>query len=107
MIMSIHVLRWLVDIADEISSLNYANIVTDKTGTRLAQKDSKNMKKKTPKKSVYSRTHLVFSQGQISTFYKIMLKKKLLKMLGVEYISYHACPNDSILYRREYADKEI
>ena len=25
--------------------------------------------------------------------------KKLLKMLGVEYISYHACPNDCIIYR--------
>ena len=24
---------------------------------------------------------------------------KLLKMLGVEYISYHACPNYCILYR--------
>jgi len=33
--------------------------------------------------------------------------KKLLKMLGVEYISYHACPNDCILYRGEYAEKEI
>ena len=33
--------------------------------------------------------------------------KKLLKMLGVEYISYHACPNDCILYIGEYADKEI
>ena len=33
--------------------------------------------------------------------------KKLLKMLGVEYISYHACPNDCILYRGEYVDKEI
>ena len=33
--------------------------------------------------------------------------KKLLKILGVEYISYHACPNDCILYRGEYADKEI
>ena len=33
--------------------------------------------------------------------------KKLLKMLGVEYISYHACPNDCIIYRGEYADKEI
>ena len=33
--------------------------------------------------------------------------KKLLKMLGVEYISYRACPNDCILYRGEYADKEI
>ena len=33
--------------------------------------------------------------------------KKLLKMLGVEYISYHACPNDCILYRGEYADKDI
>ena len=32
-------------------------------------------------------------------------EKKLLKMLGVEYISYHACLNDSILYRGEYADK--
>ena len=33
--------------------------------------------------------------------------KKLLKMLGVEYVSYHACPNDYILYRGSYADKEI
>ena len=33
--------------------------------------------------------------------------KKLLKMLGVEYISYHACPNDCILYRGEYVDKDI
>ena len=33
--------------------------------------------------------------------------KQLLKMLGVEYISYHACPNDYILYRGEYANKEI
>ena len=33
--------------------------------------------------------------------------KKLLKMLGFEYISYHACPNDFILYKGEYADKEI
>lgn len=33
--------------------------------------------------------------------------KKLLKMLGVEYISYHACLNDCILYRGEYADKEL
>ena len=32
--------------------------------------------------------------------------KKLLKMLGVEYISYYACPNDCILYRGKYADKE-
>ena len=32
---------------------------------------------------------------------------KLLKMLGVEYISYHACPNDCIRYRGEYADKGI
>ena len=31
----------------------------------------------------------------------------MLKMLGVEYISYHVCPNDCILYRCEYADKEI
>ena len=28
-------------------------------------------------------------------------------MLGVTYISYHACLNDYILYRGEYADKEI
>lgn len=33
--------------------------------------------------------------------------KKLLKMLGIEYISYHACPNDCILYIREYVDKDI
>ena len=33
--------------------------------------------------------------------------KKLLKMLGFEYISYHACPNDCILYRGEYGDKDI
>ena len=33
--------------------------------------------------------------------------KKLLKMLGVECISYHACPNDCTLYRGEYADKEM
>ena len=32
--------------------------------------------------------------------------KKLSKMSGVEYISYHACPNDCILYRGEYADKD-
>ena len=25
--------------------------------------------------------------------------KQFLKMLGVEYISYHACPNDCIIYR--------
>ena len=34
-------------------------------------------------------------------------ENKLLKMLGVEYISYHACPNDCILYRGESAEKEI
>ena len=34
-------------------------------------------------------------------------EKQLLKMLGVEYISYHACPNDCILYIGEYVDKEI
>ena len=32
---------------------------------------------------------------------------KLLTMLGVEYISYHACQNDYILYRGEYSNKEI
>ena len=32
---------------------------------------------------------------------------KMLKMLGVEYISYYACSNDCILYRNEYADREI
>jgi hypothetical protein len=29
------------------------------------------------------------------------------KLLGVDYISYHACPNDCILYKNKYADKEI
>jgi hypothetical protein len=33
--------------------------------------------------------------------------KKMLKMLGVEYISYHACLNDCILYINEYVGKEI
>ena len=33
--------------------------------------------------------------------------KKLLKMLGVEYISYHACPNDCILYIGDNANKEM
>ena len=33
--------------------------------------------------------------------------KKLLKLLGVEYISNNACPNDCILYKGEYVDKEI
>ena len=32
---------------------------------------------------------------------------KMLKMLGVEYISYHACSNDYIPYRGDYVDKEI
>ena len=31
----------------------------------------------------------------------------MLKMLGVEYISYHVCHNYCIIYRGEYADKEI
>jgi hypothetical protein len=31
----------------------------------------------------------------------------MLKILGVEYISYHACLNDYILYRGEYENKEI
>jgi hypothetical protein len=34
-------------------------------------------------------------------------ENKLFIMLCVEYISYHACPNDFILYRGEYANKEI
>ena len=34
-------------------------------------------------------------------------EKEMLKILGVEYISYHACPNDYILYRGKYANKEI
>jgi hypothetical protein len=34
-------------------------------------------------------------------------ENQLFKMLGVEYISYHACLNDCILYRGEYEDKEI
>ena len=33
--------------------------------------------------------------------------KKLFKILCVEYISYHGCPNDFILYRGEYVYKEI
>jgi hypothetical protein len=33
--------------------------------------------------------------------------KKMLKMLGVKYIPYHSCPNDCILYRGEYVEKEI
>ena len=32
---------------------------------------------------------------------------KMLKMLGVEYISYHACLNDCILYINEYVDNDI
>jgi hypothetical protein len=32
---------------------------------------------------------------------------QMLKILGVEYISYHACPNDCIIYRVEYANKEM
>ena len=31
----------------------------------------------------------------------------MLKMLGVEYILCHSFPNDCILYRVEYADKDI
>ena len=34
-------------------------------------------------------------------------EKKMLKMLGVKYISYHVCLNDCILYRGEYAEKYI
>ena len=30
----------------------------------------------------------------------------MLKMLGVEYISYHACVNDCILYKDAYTNKE-
>ena len=33
-------------------------------------------------------------------------ENQMLKMLGVEYIPYHACSNDCILYKGEYADKE-
>ena len=33
--------------------------------------------------------------------------KKFLKMLGVEYVSYHACLDDCILYRGEYVVKEM
>jgi hypothetical protein len=31
----------------------------------------------------------------------------MMKMLGVEYISYHACLNDYIVYTNEYVDKNI
>ena len=34
-------------------------------------------------------------------------EKEMLKMLGVEYISYNVCPNYCILNRGEYVDKEI
>jgi hypothetical protein len=34
-------------------------------------------------------------------------ENKMLKMLGVEYISYHTCSNDFILYINEYVNKEI
>ena len=33
--------------------------------------------------------------------------KQMLKMLGVEYISYHVYPNDCILYRFEYTYIDI
>ena len=33
--------------------------------------------------------------------------KQMLKLLGVEYIPDHVCPNDCILYGGEYAYKEI
>jgi hypothetical protein len=29
------------------------------------------------------------------------------KMLGVDYISHHTCPNDCIIYRNTYVEKEI
>ena len=34
-------------------------------------------------------------------------ENEMLKILGFKYISYHMCPNDCILYRDEYVDKEI
>ena len=34
-------------------------------------------------------------------------ENQMFKMLGVEYIPYHACSNDCILYRDKYADKQI
>ena len=44
----------------------------------LAQKDSKNMKKHPKnKKCVFENALVFFSQAQISTFFKIMLKMKL------------------------------
>ena len=30
-----------------------------------------------------------------------------MNMLGIEYISYHTCTNDCILYRGKYMDKDI
>ena len=33
--------------------------------------------------------------------------KKMLKMLDVKYISYHACPYNCIIYRGKYGYKEI
>ena len=34
-------------------------------------------------------------------------EKKLFKMLGVQYISYHAYPNDCIIYKGEYAERDM
>ena len=34
-------------------------------------------------------------------------EKQMLKMLGVEYISYHICTNDCILCRNKYTYKKI
>ena len=63
--------------------------------------------------------HLIFSMTNYKLFKDKVLPsdnvlsssceeaKKLLKLLDVVYISYNAFPNDCILYRGEYADKEI
>ena len=63
--------------------------------------------------------HLIFSMTNYSLFKDKVLpsdnvlpgsceeEKKLLKMLGVEYISYHAIPNYCIIYRGEYEDRDM
>ncbi len=34
-------------------------------------------------------------------------ENKMLKILGVEYISYHRCPSDCIISKDEYENEEI
>ena len=50
----------------------------------LAQKNSKNMKKHPKNKKSVFQNALGFFEGQISTFYKIMLKTKLFLEKRIE-----------------------